>query len=233
MCHYRRQAKNYSKLFLMETKLVIFDLDGTLLNTVKDLGMATNYALKQCGYPERAEEEFNFLCGRGIINMFKGAMPPEEVNEENVQEMKDLFLPYYDAHKSDYTRPYPGIPELLLALKERGIRMGVASNKYQDGAEKLVAGFFPEISFVKILGQREGQPIKPDPAIVDQIMAQVEGISKENVVYCGDTNTDMQTGINAGVKTVGVTWGFRSREELEAYHPWLMADTPEQILENI
>ncbi len=217
----------------METKLMIFDLDGTLLDTVKDLGMATNHALKQCGYPEREAGEYNFLCGRGIVNMFKGAMPPEEVDEENVQKMKDLFLPYYDAHKTDFTRPYPGITELLFTLKEKGIKMGVASNKYQDGAEKLIAHFFPEIPFVKILGQREGQPIKPDPAIVEQIMDLAEGITKENVVYCGDTNTDMQTGINAEVRTVGVTWGFRSREELEAYHPWLLADTPEQILEKI
>ena len=215
------------------TKLVIFDLDGTLLNTVKDLGNATNYALRRCGYPERPADEYNILCGRGIINMFKGAMPAEEVNEENVQRMKEIFLPYYDQHKSEFTRPYPGIVELLSALKAKGIKMGVASNKYQEGAEKLVAEFFPEISFLKILGQRDGQPIKPDPAIVEQIMAMDSNIKKENVVYCGDTNVDMQTGINAGVRTVGVTWGFRSREELEAYHPWLIADRAEQILENI
>ena len=87
------------------TKLVIFDLDGTLLNTVEDLGNATNYALRMCGYPERPAEEYNILCGRGIVNMFKGAMPAEEVNDENVQKMKNIFLPYYDQHKSEFTRP--------------------------------------------------------------------------------------------------------------------------------
>ena len=105
----------------------------------------------------------------------------------------------------------------------------MASNKYQDGAEKLVHHFFGEYDFVRILGQREGQPIKPDPAIVDQVLAEVPSVTKSETVYVGDSNVDMQTGLNAGVRTVGVSWGFRTREELAAYTPSAIVDTPEEL----
>lgn len=110
-----------------------------------------------------------------------------------------------------------------------GIMPAVASNKYQDGAEKLIRHFFGEIDFVKILGQREGQPIKPDPAIVYQVMETANVRDKSEVVYIGDSDVDMQTGSNAGVRTVGVTWGFRSRAELEAGNPWKIADSAEEL----
>ena len=119
------------------------------------------------------------------------------------------------------------ITEMLKTITDRGVRLAVASNKYQDGAEKLVSHFFGEYDFVKILGQRDGQPIKPDPAIVDQILADVPKVAKEQVVYVGDSNVDMQTGANAQVRTIGVTWGFRSKEELAAYTPSAIVDTPE------
>ncbi len=118
---------------------------------------------------------------------------------------------------------------MLKTITDRGVRLVVASNKYQDGAEKLVSHFFGEYDFVKILGQRDGQPIKPDPAIVDQILADVPKVAKEQVVYVGDSNVDMQTGANAGVRTVGVSWGFRTREELAAYSPSAIVDTPEAL----
>ena len=143
--------------------------------------------------------------------------------------MASYFIPYYDTHKCDCTRPYDGIPEMLKTITDRGVRLAVASNKYQDGAEKLVSHFFGEYDFVKILGQRDGQPIKPDPAIVDQILADVPKVAKEQVVYVGDSNVDMQTGLNAGVRTVGVSWGFRTREELAAYSPSAIVDTPEEL----
>lgn len=215
------------------TKLAIFDLDGTLLNTVEDLGNATNYALAQCGFPTHPIDAYYQMVGRGIYNLFRAAVPSEYASEENVQKMASYFLPYYDAHKCDFTRPYDGIMEMLKTITGKGVRLAVASNKYQDGAEKLVRHFFGEYDFVKILGQREGQPIKPDPAIVDQILAEVPYISKAETVYVGDSNVDMQTGANAQVRTIGVSWGFRSREELAAYNPSAIVDTTAELAEVI
>ena len=209
------------------TKLAIFDLDGTLLDTVKDLGNATNHALTECGFPTHPIEAYYQMVGRGIYNLFRAAVTAGQSTEEVVQRMASIFIPYYDAHKCDFTRPYDGIPGMLKTITDRGVRLAVASNKYQDGAEKLVSHFFGEYDFVKILGQRDGQPIKPDPAIVDQILADVPKVAKEQVVYVGDSNVDMQTGANAQVRTIGVTWGFRSKEELAAYTPSAIVDTPE------
>ncbi len=211
------------------TKLAIFDLDGTLLNTVEDLGNATNYALTQCGFPIHPTDAYYQMVGRGIYNLFRAAVPSEYATEENVQKMASYFLPYYDAHKCDFTRPYDGILQMLDIITGKGVRLAVASNKYQDGAEKLVSHFFGEYDFVKILGQREGQPIKPDPAIVDQILAEVPSITKSETVYVGDSNVDMQTGDNAEVRTIGVTWGFRSREELASYNPSAIVDSAEAL----
>lgn len=211
------------------TKLAIFDLDGTLLNTVEDLGNATNYALEQCGFPTHPIEAYYQMVGRGIYNLFRAAVPAGQSTEEVVQRMASIFIPYYDAHKCDFTRPYDGIPAMLKTITAAGVRLAVASNKYQDGAEKLVHHFFGEYDFVRILGQREGQPIKPDPAIVDQVLAEVPSVTKSETVYVGDSNVDMQTGLNAGVRTVGVSWGFRTREELAAYSPSAIADTPEEL----
>ncbi|MGM9741603.1 MAG: HAD family hydrolase [Candidatus Cryptobacteroides sp.] len=211
------------------TKIAIFDLDGTLLDTVQDLGRATNHALGVCGFPERPIEDYYTLCGRGIYNLFRGALPEGKADEAMVKRMAELFLPYYDEHKCDFTRPYPGITEMLRKITSAGIRPAVASNKYQDGAEKLIRHFFGEFDFVKILGQREGQPIKPDPEIVYQIMSEMPGTAKNEVVYVGDSDVDMQTGANAGVRTIGVSWGFRSRAELEAGKPWGIADNAEEL----
>ena len=214
-------------------KLAIFDLDGTLLDTAADLGDSCNYALRQCGFPEHRLDEYYQMVGRGIYNLFRAAMPAEKVTEDNVQRMAGYFLPYYDAHKCDLTRPYEGIPEMFKKLSEAGLRFAVASNKYQDGAEKLVSHFFGKYSFVRVLGQRDGQPIKPDPEIVNQILESAPGVSRDETVYVGDSNVDMQTGLNAGVRTIGVTWGFRTRGELAAYSPFALADSPAELTDLI
>lgn len=211
------------------TRLIIFDLDGTLLDTREDIANACNYALRMCGCPERRLEEYNMLVGRGIYNLFRRALPEDMRSEEMVMKMKGYFVPYYNSHIDDFTKPYPGITEMLEYLAAKGIRFAVASNKYQEGTESLVRKFFGQFDFVHILGQRDGQPIKPDPAIVHEAMTGIEGIRTEEVVYCGDSDVDMQTGINAGVRTIGVAWGFRTREELSAYDPWILVENPEEI----
>ena len=215
------------------TKLIIFDLDGTLIDTRKDIADACNYALGRCGYPPRNLEEYNMLVGRGIYNLFRSALPQGKADEATVAQMAEYFIPYYNEHKCDFTKPYDGIMETLEILSQNGIRFAVASNKYQEGTEQLVEKFFGKYEFVRILGQRDGMPIKPDPLIVAEAMEGLPGITEDEVVYCGDSDVDMQTGLNAGVKTIGVTWGFRSREELEACSPWALADKPQDIIDII
>ena len=210
-------------------RLVIFDLDGTLIDTMKDIANACNHALEQCGQPVRRLDEYNMLVGRGIDNLFRGALPEGQNTEDMVIKMRNCFVPYYNEHKCDFTCPYEGIIDLLDTLAAKGLKFAVASNKYQEGTEQLVEKFFGRYGFVKILGQREGKPIKPDPLIVHEAMEGVPGISLEEVVYCGDSDVDMQTGLGAGVKTVGVTWGFRTREELEAYSPYALIDHPSEL----
>lgn len=213
------------------TRLIIFDLDGTLLDTREDIANACNYALRMCGCPERRLDEYNMLVGRGIYNLFRGALPEEKRTEEMVMEMKSHFVPYYNEHIDDCTRPYPGIIDMLETLSDRGISFAIASNKYQEGTEALVAKYFGKYGFVRILGQREGKPIKPDPEIVKEAISAAPDVTVEDTVYCGDSDVDMQTGMNAGVRTIGVTWGFRTREELSAYNPWLLVENPAEITE--
>ncbi len=211
------------------TKLVIFDLDGTLLDTREDLANACNYALKMCGAPARRLDEYNMLVGRGIYNLFRGALPEGMKSDDMVMKMKSNFVPYYNEHINDCTKPYPGIIEMLDHLAAAGISFAVASNKYQEGTEALVGKYFGQYEFASILGQRDGWPIKPDPAIVYEAM-EAAAASLDETVYCGDSDVDMQTGINAGVRTVGVTWGFRTSDELSAYGPWLLADKASEIV---
>ena len=210
-------------------KLVIFDLDGTLLDTIADLAESANHALKQLGYPTRDVEKIRTFVGNGVNKLLFRALPDEEKTEENMMRMRTHFVPYYDAHNADLSAPYPGIVALLEELQAKGLRMAVASNKYQEATVKLVKHYFPMIDFVEVLGQREGINVKPDPTIVFDIL-QKAGVSKEETLYVGDSGVDMQTAINAGVDAVGVTWGFRSRTELESFHPMGLIDKAEELL---
>ena len=213
-------------------KLVIFDLDGTLLDTIADLAESANYALKQLGYPTHDVETIRTFVGNGINKLLERALPSHEQTEENVIRMRSHFVPYYDVHNADLSSPYPGIVNLLEDLQAKGIQIAVASNKYQAATVKLVKQYFPNIDFVEILGQREGINVKPDPSIVFDIL-QKANLSKENVLYVGDSGVDMQTAINAEVDAIGVTWGFRPRAELESFQPMGLIDKAEDLLEFI
>lgn len=230
MAHMCQITAQIEKIWNNMIRLVVFDLDGTLLDTIDDLAAACNHALRECGCPERKRDEYYMLVGRGISNLFKGALPEERRSDEMIEKMRSFFLPYYKEHGCDLTRPYAGIPEMLAELGSMGISMAVASNKYQEGTETLVRKFFGDSAFSCILGQREGKAIKPDPEIVFEAMREIPGICPEEVIYCGDSNVDMMTGNNAKVRTVGVSWGFRSKEELMEHDPWFLADSPEDIV---
>ena len=210
-------------------KLVIFDLDGTLLDTIADLAESANYALKQLGYPTHDVETIRTFVGNGINKLLERALPPHEQTEENVMRMRSHFVPYYDVHNADLSSPYPGIVNLLEDLQAKGIQIAVASNKYQAATVKLVKQYFPDIDFVEILGQREGINVKPDPTIVFDILKKAK-VSCEETLYVGDSGVDMQTAINAGVDAVGVTWGFRPQAELESFQPMGLIDKAEELL---
>ncbi|MBQ9676235.1 MAG: HAD family hydrolase [Bacteroidaceae bacterium] len=209
-------------------KLIIFDLDGTLINTIADLGACTNYALEKLGYPTHDIESYKFRVGNGINNLFRRSLPEGEKTDENVLRVRREFIPYYNAHNTDLSRPYPGMVELLEALQTEGILLAVASNKYQEATTKIIGELYPSIRFSAVLGQREGINIKPDPQIVFDIL-QATGVDKADVLYVGDSGVDMQTGLNAGVETCGVTWGFRPRTELEPFHPQHIVDSVEEL----
>lgn len=213
-------------------KLVIFDLDGTLLDTIADLAGATNYALKQLGYPTHDTDTIRTFVGNGINKLLERSLPANEQTEENVMQMRSYFVPYYDAHNADLSSPYPGIEVLLQSLQDNGIEIAVASNKYQEATTKLVKHYFPTIQFAEVLGQRENIPVKPHPTIVFDILNKT-GIDKKEVLYVGDSGVDMQTAQNAEVDAIGVTWGFRSRTELESLHPLGIIDKAEELMDYI
>lgn len=213
-------------------KLVIFDLDGTLINTIDDLGCAANEALKALGYPTHPLSAYPMMVGNGVRRLMERALPGEAVSDEVLGRALDAFRAYYDEHLWDRSQPYPGITQLLEALKSHGVQMAVASNKYESAVQRLIAHFFPEIDFVAVYGHVEGVPVKPDPSIVFRILGDHPTL-KDDVLYVGDSGVDMETARRAGVESVGVSWGFRPVRELQkAYADHIVAD-PDDIIEYI
>ncbi|MEG1793581.1 MAG: HAD family hydrolase [Rikenellaceae bacterium] len=211
-------------------KLVIFDLDGTLLNTIKDLGVSANYVLGRRGYPQHELSKYRYFVGNGIAKLLERALPEECRTKENVIDIKKDFMDYYSAHKADFTVPYQGIVPLLKELKEKGISLAVASNKYNSATTELITHYFGSGFFDFVYGQREGIAVKPDPTVVFDILKDA-GLPKEDALYVGDSGVDMQTALNSGVRSVGVTWGFRDREELSANGACHIVDHPSEILQ--
>ncbi len=208
-------------------KLVIFDLDGTLVNSITDLGNACNYALRTLGYSEHAISTYNFMVGNGVRKLVERAEP--DANPETVDKLLTLFREYYDDHLTDKTTPYPGIPELLRSLTERGVAIAVASNKYQAAVSRIVPYFFPDIPFVSIKGHSPLMPVKPDPSIVFSILSQYP-TPKNDVLYVGDSSVDIETARRACVESTGVSWGFRPISELRGAYADNIVTSPEEIL---
>ena len=182
----------------MNTQLVIFDLDGTLLDTIGDLAVACNAMLALRGLPQHSYEEYCHFVGNGILRLVERALPEELRTPDNVAAARADFVKYYIDHIDCHTKPYAGIPELLAELAQRGVQLAVASNKFQEGTSKLIARFFPGVEFVAVFGQRPDVPLKPDPAVVEEILAR-SGVAKEHVLYVGDSGVDMQTARAAGL----------------------------------
>ncbi len=206
-------------------KLVIFDLDGTLLDTIEDLGNAVNYLLERRGMPQYTIEQYRKMVGHGIRNLIRKAFLPIELDDDALEICVDEFKEYYLAHIDEHTRPFPGIVALLDDLYAKGIKLAVVSNKVQEGTERLIHEFFPEIGFVAIFGNRVGYPLKPAPEIVASVLAKA-GCAPADAVMVGDSNTDMQTAINGGIDGIAVSWGNRTREQLAGNR---IVDTVEEL----
>ena len=211
-------------------KLVIFDLDGTLLNTIEDLGQAANYALERNGYATHSMASYPYFVGNGVRRLMTRVLPEDARDDETVDRVLGDFLEYYDEHCTDYTKPYNGMPELLQDLQDKNVGIAVASNKYQQAVDKIIAHYFPTIDFVAIEGHREGVNVKPDPSVLFAILSQAQ-VAKAETLYVGDSGVDMEAARRAGVDSVGVTWGFRSTKELVEYHANVIVNNPIDILD--
>ncbi|MDE6787600.1 MAG: HAD family hydrolase, partial [Muribaculaceae bacterium] len=192
-------------------KLIIFDLDGTLLDTIADLGTACNYALKAKGYHEHPLAAYPYMVGNGVKKLIERAQP--DASPEEREELLTLFREYYDEHCTDLTKPYPGIPEMLQQLTDNHIAVAVATNKYESAARKIIDHFFPDIPFVAVMGQTEDRPVKPDPSIDFAILLS-HPTRKSEAMHVGDSAVDIETARRACIDSVGVTWGFRPITEL-------------------
>lgn len=211
-------------------QLAIFDLDGTLLNTIKDLGEAANYALDRNGFHTHSIASYPFFVGNGVRRLIERTLP-EDARKKNavIEAMLKDFKEYYDENNTKLTTPYEGINELLTQLQEQGVKLAVASNKYQVATEKIINHFFPNIEWVAIEGQKEGIPIKPDPSIIFMILSAAK-IAKQDTIYIGDSGIDMETARRACVDSIGVTWGFRPVKELKEYHANVIINKPQDIM---
>lgn len=208
-------------------RAIIFDLDGTLLDTLEDLRDSLNVALAGKRLPERTLEEVRHFVGNGIHNLIERAVP-EGTSEEVVEQVFQDFRRYYLEHCEEKTCAYPGIPELLQELERRGISMAIVSNKADAAVKELAKTYFPKVGVA--IGEREGIARKPAPDSVFEAM-RLLGVSAEEVLYVGDSDVDIATANNAGLPCVSVTWGFRGEEFLRSLNPAYVIHHPEELLE--
>ena len=225
-------------------KLVIFDLDGTVLNTIGGIGSACNEMLAQLELPTWKLSDYELKVGDGSRMLIKRALPADKAADEAfVDKARDIYLGYYRANLARETRPYEGMPALLSELQSRGLLLAVASNKFDDGAKFLVPHFYPDIHWAAVEGQKPGGPLKPEPGIIDDAIRNSfpdgrsldsarddSSISRDDILYVGDCEIDIQSAERAGLDYVLCTWGFRRRAALEAAGAKALIDTPAELL---
>ncbi|HHZ16718.1 MAG TPA: HAD family hydrolase [Peptococcaceae bacterium] len=213
----------------MKYQAVIFDLDGTLLNSLEDLADSTNAVLARRGHPCHASEKYNYFVGDGMMNLLRRALPADcqdnDYIEQCVLEMKEE----YGKRWCEKTRPYPGVMELLPKLREKGLKLAVLSNKPHEFTQVVVEKYFPG-QFDLAFGERLGVPRKPDPQGALDIAKSLQ-VSPAEILYLGDTNTDMRTAVGAGMFPVGVLWGFRPAEEILEAGARVLIKHPLELLE--
>lgn len=212
-------------------KAVLFDLDGTLVNSLSDLAISTNYALGQLGFPLHELEEFKYFIGDGIPKLIERALPQDKRDGDTKKLCLDLFMGYYREHYVDTTYAYDGINGLLSDLKTSGMKLVVISNKAREMVEKIALKLF-DGTFDVVEGKQEGYPAKPDPALTLKVISEL-GVAPNECVLVGDSGMDMAAAVNAGAVPLGVLWGFRDRAELMENGAEYIADTPSKIAEII
>ena len=213
-------------------KAVIFDLDGTLLDTIDDIADSMNVVLEKYGLPTQNVKDYKYFVGDGAEVLAERCAPNAHIANVSISQLADEYKAIYSTKQADKTVPYESIPELLSALAERGIKLAVLTNKSHTAALEVMAQFFPAIHFDTIIGVRPGHPTKPNPAGVHEIM-NILNLPPEEVLYVGDTGTDMQTAVAAGLKAVGVLWGFRDGKELLDHGADIIVSHPLEILDYI
>ena len=211
----------------MKYKAIIFDLDGTLTDTLADLTDSVNFALLSLGFPQRSQEEIRSFVGNGVKKLVYLSVP-QNTSDDVSEKCLNIFKEHYKEHSCIKTKPYEGITELLTELKNKGIKTAVVTNKMHSAAVDIVKKFFGNLIDVTV-GQQDGLPQKPQPDSVYKAL-EILGISKENAVYTGDSEVDCITAKNADIPCVGVTWGFRSRKVLESNGADYIVDNPCEII---
>lgn len=211
----------------MKYKAIIFDLDGTLTDTLEDLFLSVNYALRSCGLPLREKNEVRRFVGNGVRKLIERSVP-EGTEQRVVEQCFETFQAHYIIHCQDHTQLYPGIATLLTALNAKGYRMAVVSNKIQDGVDELARTFFNGVIHVAI-GEQPGIPRKPAPDMVLTALRRL-GVEPSEAVYVGDSDVDLQTAANAGLPCISVLWGFRSRDYLACHGATTMVEHPQDLL---
>ncbi len=210
----------------MKYKTAVFDMDGTILNTLDDLCDGVNFTMRHYGFPERTLDEIRSFLGGGGRNLMRLSLPAGSP-DALIDEAFTFYQPYYLAHCNVKTAPYPGIPELLADMKASGIRLAVVSSKPDAPAQKLNKQFFGDL-FDICIGDRPGLARKPDPEALFIALSEL-GVSTEGAVFVGDSEYDILVARNAGIPGVAVSWGFRTREQLAAIEPDFLADTMDEL----
>ena len=209
-------------------KAVLFDLDGTLADTLTDLATSVNHALSHFGFPTHETEKYKYFVGNGMSVLVTRVLPEDKRDEKTHAEVKAEFLSHYAKHYADNTRVYSGLPEVVSTLKEKGIKVAVVTNKAHAAAINVVEKLYPD-TFDIVLGQKEGVPTKPAPDMPLEVMRQL-GVKPEECVFVGDSGPDAATGVNCGAVPIGVLWGFRTADELRENGAKYLAATPKELL---
>ena len=207
-------------------KAIIFDLDGTLLDTLTDLAEGTNYALRVNGFPERTLDEIRRFVGNGARKLIERAVPDGQI-EAALEKVRQDFNVYYKIHCKDHTGPYPGIMEMLQELVQQGYSLGVVSNKPDFAVQELIPEYFPGI-FASVSGERQGVAKKPAPDLIWEAMKNLQADSS-NAVYVGDSEVDLEAAANAGIPCISVAWGFKGRRFLEEQHAGTIIEVPAEV----